>query len=817
MDLNDFWEENKVKIIIFLFFVLAIIYFASLLTPAKMMHGTDFLMSGYPNKKTNIDFIKNNGRLQMWDSHNFSGHPTIATKGAGGIVYPLNILMFIFPVHYGWTLLYLIHVFLAGLGMWLLLREYKISHLASLVGAVAFMFAGQLITTTHGGHFARMVGAIILPYSFLFLYRALNRKRLVDFIIFGGITGLMLLAGHVQISYWAMIGVFFYFVYELIRRRKEIKWGGSAKLTGFFTAGIILAVLLVSMKLLPPALSLGYGARGATRGYEYTTSWSVPTSELTNLIAPHFSGILDNYWGENYFKLDSRYLGILPLILLGSAFLYRKKRYLIKYFGWFTVITLILALGKNTPLFRIYYYLVPMAEKFRAPSMFFFLTSFGISALAGFGAQTIINFSEEGDSEKKNKYLLYLFIVSGIIALAAAIIHVGDRSILNSLQNHFRSSWAGEMQRQRIQQKLHYMGNNFGNFKKSLWIAAFLFLANAWLIWGIVRKKLSYRIAFPVMLLILLFDLWGIDKKYLSAAPHPDRYYAPDRNTRELMKDSGTFRIFPFRHEKSKSGYFQLNGIRSIAGLGPNPPKRYQQFIGAGSSVMFEGPNLISYPHLLSMLNVKYILCPSLPEDLSRYNERVREVVKQYREFYSNFQEEYVSGRYQILENENFLPLASLISNCRVMDDPEQILNRILSPEYTPGDTVYLEESVDFRNTEIDGKVKLEKFGQNVKILEVKTGKPAFLIIRENYHPDWKAFIDGKKTEVYRANYVFYGVFVPEGNHRVKFEYKSSVVTLAGTFSFSGLVIFLMSLIVFFILKKRRDKKSVNKVEKTPD
>ena len=76
MDFNNLWKKKKDKIIIFLLFALAIIYFGNLLTPRKMMYGSDWLVSGYPNLKSNFDFIKQNHRLPMWDLYNFSGYPT---------------------------------------------------------------------------------------------------------------------------------------------------------------------------------------------------------------------------------------------------------------------------------------------------------------------------------------------------------------------------------------------------------------------------------------------------------------------------------------------------------------------------------------------------------------------------------------------------------------------------------------------------------------------------------------------------------------------------------------------------------------------
>jgi len=789
MDFNDLWEKKKDKIIIFLFFVLAVIYFGGFLTPRKMIYGSDWLISGYPNLKTNFDYIKLNHRIPMWDLYNFSGYPAMVVKGAGGILYPLNLIYFILPYHLAHTVLFIIHIFLAGLGMWLLLREYKLSHLASMLGAVTYMFAGQLITTTHGGHLGRSIAVIVLPFAFFFIHRALERKEPLYFIAFGGATGFMLLAGHPQISYWGMIGVFFYFIYEILRRRKEIKSKGVMKFSVFFIAGAILAAIIVSVKLLPPAFSLGYGARGVTRGYDYSTSWSIPTSELFNLIVPHFSGILENYWGENFFKLDSRYLGILPLMLFGLAFLYRKKRHIILYFAFFTGITLLLALGKNTPLFRLYYYLIPMANKFRGPSMFFFLTTFGIAVFSGFGAQVAINLARKKDEETERKIFIFLVSTVGIILLAAIIVSIGDVSILQSMKSHFGNAWMGIMGRGSLQQKIYLMGQNFGNFKKSLWISSLLFIINGSLILAIIKRKLNVKVAIPILALILILDQWAVDRKYLSSVPAPEKYYAADDVTKYLKKDSSFFRVFPLNYENGKSGYFQYHKIQNISGMGPNPPKRYQEFIGAGESVIFTPRNFIAHPHLSSMLNVKYIVGPRLPEDLTGYDERVKAAVTEFNRFYSNFNVAFTGREYQVLENKDFLPRVSLIYDYTVIDSAEEILSQILSPAFIPGNIVFLEEKPEIILSQGSGEVNINKIIANEKVLNVKTDKAAFLIVRENYHSDWKCYIDGKKEKIYRANYIFYGVFMPEGEHEVHFVYESRIFNLSLLLYSIGLII----------------------------
>jgi len=804
MSKNIFLDKKRLNsLLILILLVLSLIYFFPLLTPSKMMYGSDWLLSGYTYQASLTEYMKSHWRFPMWDTYNFSGHPLMSSGGGGAMVYPPYLLYFVFPVHYAWTLLFVLHIFLAGLGIFLLLREYKISKIPAFLAAVIFMFSGQLITTTYAGHLGRMIGAVFLPYSFLFLHRAFETKKIKDFVIFGGITGLFLLAGHTQICYWGMIGVLSYFIFELFHRRKELGKADLMRIGGFFSAGIIILILVVAIKLLPPALSLSYGARGVTRGYEYSTSWSIPASELLNLIVPHFSGVLNNYWGENFFKLDSRYLGMLPLILMGFAFFYKVQKRLVKYFVFFTVICLVLALGKNTPLFRIYYYLVPMAKKFRGPSMFFYLVSFGVSVLAGFGAEALFKIRKSKNEEVKRRSFLYLYILLGFILLGTLIVAIGDSSILSWMKTHFATSWSGILNRYNVQQKIYLMQKNFPNFRKSLWISFLFFVLNEALILAFLKKKINSQVVFPALALLLLIDLWSIDKKYLSSVSRPEEYFAADDVTEFIKSRKNLFRVFPFNYEgKSQNSYFQFHKIDNVGGYGPNPPGRYQEFIGAGVSVMFNPENLIRYPHLLSMLNVKYIIGPRLPEDLSGYDDRVRGIIREYSKFYSNFKVAFLGRKYQVLEKENFLPRFSLIYDYSVVDSAKEVLNKILLPGFKPGDIALLEKEAEISISRDMGKLDVIKNILNEKVLNVKTGKIAFLIVRENYHPDWKCYIDGKRQKIYRANYIFYGVFISQGAHKVRFVYESRIFNIASLLSLIGFVTFLIALV--FCFKDRR-------------
>ncbi len=82
------------------------------------------------------------------------------------------------------------------------------------------------------------------------------------------------------------------------------------------------------------------------------------------------------------------------------------------------------------------------------------------------------------------------------------------------------------------------------------------------------------------------------------------------------------------------------------------------------------------------------------------------------------------------------------------------------------------------------GSCKLERYRSGRMELSVEAQQPAILRISEKFDKDWKAFIDGKSTTVYRVDYIVQGVFIPAGSHRVLLQYAPPIwglyVQLAG-------------------------------------
>src|SRR6185295_389777 len=116
-----------------------------------------------------------------------------------------------------------------------------------------------------------------------------------------------------------------------------------------FVLALCVAFGIAAVQLVAFQEYLAYAARGAAKEsadrWGYATSWSMPPEELLNTIWPAFSGILGQYWGRNFFKLHSEYLGAVVLVLATFAPYLRDKRRLAWFFVFLAAYGILFALG----------------------------------------------------------------------------------------------------------------------------------------------------------------------------------------------------------------------------------------------------------------------------------------------------------------------------------------------------------------------------------------------------------------------------------------------------------------------------------------
>ena len=76
----------------------------------------------------------------------------------------------------------------------------------------------------------------------------------------------------------------------------------------------------------------------------------------------------------------------------------------------------------------------------------------------------------------------------------------------------------------------------------------------------------------------------------------------------------------------------------------------------------------------------------------------------------------------------------------------------------------------DFGDAPVD--VRIDAYRTNQVILESESQRDAIIVLNDLYYPYWRVYVDGEKRELLRANYLFRGVHVEAGRHRVVFRFE---------------------------------------------
>lgn len=781
-----FLEIHWDKFVIALLFVLPLIYFSSFLSADRMIGGSDYLIGGYPFEK----WISEQQEMPLWYPHVFGGVPVLGSP-VGGPLAPLAQLREIMPPQVVLALSFIIFFFLAGLGTYLYLKAIGLSPYTAALGAVIYQFIGNLATTPSAGHAGRAASIATFPLMLFFIHSAIKSKRLLYFILFALTTAFAFYEGHFQITYYGLLFILAYVIYYLIANRKENTIRDYVKVVGYGFLTVVVIGLLMAAIWLPVLGGLGTAARGVERGYEYATSWAMPVSELIDLVVPTFSGILDKYWGLNSFKIHLEYFGIIAVIFaVMSIVIYWRKSY-VKFYTIAALVVVLVAIGSATPFFRIPYTLIPGFRLFRAPALIFYLVSFSTVVLGAIGFEYI--FVKKLEMPAK-KILLVSGSIVGVLALVAIIFSLGGDSIAQSLRDSMYPKLAAQWGAQAARAKASNIQNNFSDMVSGAWRTVLFAALIFGLIYLAIKRQIKVYILALIIMALALVDQLTLVSKFLPKAPAPAQYYAADDVTRFIKNDPGLFRVFPTPwYEHAADLYLLYHNIQSAGGYIPNPLKRYQEFIGAGQSVMFTPSNLIQQPKFLDLLNAKYIIAPTLPQDVSQYDPQTQRIIEQIRTFLSRFVPRFVGRRYTVYENQQVIPRAHFVHDYAV-HDPSEVLNAMKSETYDPWRTVFLEKDprlphLDMTDNFIPGSAKITEYKPNEITCLIESPNPGFLVLADNWHPDWQVFVDSEQRNMYIANHTFRAVYVEQGTHDVVFRYVSRGYNIGRVLSILGFIL----------------------------
>jgi len=780
--LEPHWE----KIVLLLLLLIPLVYFAQFLSPSSMIGNanSDYLNERFPLEK----WTSQQKQFPLWYPDILGGVPVFGSP-IGIPLAPLTWLIYAIPPQVVLAIKFIVFFFIAGLGMYLYLKEIGLSKYAAALGAFTYQFIGNLAATPYAGHAGRAASVAILPLLMFLVNRALKTKKLPYFIGFSLAAALAFYEGQFQINYYGLLFILAYFIYYLIARRKEFTTSERFKTIIYSLVAVAFIGLLMAVVWLPVLGGLKQAARGTERGFAWSSSWAMPPAELIDLLIPGFSGILERYWGSNPLKFHTEYFGLLTLVFTFFTVIRFWKKPNVRFFAIAIFFVILTALGGATPFFRILYSIIPGFTLFRAPALSFYIASFGFIVLAAIGFENTIVKKELNPKKFLTTSGIFLTIFIIIIIIAAA----SGRSLAGS--------------------KVGIYEENSSQFTRGIYLGLLLTGIVLGLIYLGLKNKIQILTAAAITIILSLISQISVMANFLTKSPGPDKLYAGDAIVRALKEDSSLHRVFVFPQSWENhysDNYLWYNDIQNPGGASPNPLRRYLDFVGAGTSVIFAPNNLIQYPVFFDLLNIKYAVGNlSFPEDLSKYDANSQRIIRSLK---NRFRLVYPNVAVNVYQNDSVLPRAYIVADYRIAA-ADEALGILKSQQFDPRAAVVLEEDPDLPHPPAKlpmTEARIVSFEANRVVCRVDNPASGFLVLADNWHPDWRAFVDGKPAKLYRGDYIFRAVYVPVGKHEIVFAYISSPFITGKIISLSSFLIIVALLIISFLFQIKKKPNRTN-------
>lgn len=354
-----------------------------------------------------------NGIFPYWNPYQDLGYPIHADPSSGAW-YPLVWLL---GSTVGYTVYtigfeFFFHVFLGGVGMFILARTLKIHSRIAFIAAVSYMLCGIFVGNAQ--HLTYVVSAAWIPFVLNFYFKMIHDPNGRNAVFAGFFLFLMMTGG-----YPAFVIILFYFMLitafiNFWKAWKSEKFRGILKILRVHMIFVFSALLLASGILISVWQVSPYLSRLEGFSIEQVLYSPFGPKAFLSLVAPFSTVKFPEFFGGDI-SMNNGYFGIIMLIFFGAGLL-TVKSFEFKLLFFLALFSLTAAVGDALPVREFLFRYVPMMGVFRFPSVFrlFFILPFILLA-ANFLNQMLLK-------EKPLSFRKWRFPLLGIITLFLGII-----------------------------------------------------------------------------------------------------------------------------------------------------------------------------------------------------------------------------------------------------------------------------------------------------------------------------------------------------------------------------------------------------------
>lgn len=820
------FKENLKRVIpslfpIVLLLLLSVVYFFPVLENKVIQQPDITHYKGMSKELT--DYRNQTGEEAIWTNSMFGGMPGYLIS----VSYQKTFISFIHsifvktPRSVGFLFIYL-------LGFFILLSSLKINKWLCLAGAIAFGFSSYFLIIIGAGHNTKAYALGYLPVMVAGILTVFRGTRLSGTILFSFGLSLELLANHLQITYYGLILIAIYGIVEFVFALKEKALSPFLKSALFLLVGAIVAVGINFSRLYttyeysketirgPSELTSNIDNKTSGLDKDYVVQWSYGIGETFTLLVPNFKGGatqinpgLDSesfkslrqkgtqnprqavnsvvmYHGDQLSTAGPVYVGAIVVLLFFLGLFVVRGRY-----KWWlliaTIVSIVLSWGSNImglTSFLLDY--LPLYNKFRAPSMTLVIAQIAMPLLGFIALNEILT----GKIEKKDwlNGLKWATIITGGLSLLFAI--------APGITGDFRSPY--DLRQQFPDWLINAAVADRKAALSSDALRSFLFIAlaaGALYLWHL--KKIKTNLFIGILGLLILVDLWAVDKRYLNndnfvskreaANPFPEMPV-----DKAILQDTDlNYRVLPLQNpfQDARTSYYHKN----VGGYHAAKLRRYQEVIEnhllPEMQVMVTGlqsgsaiDSVFGETPIINMLNTRYIIYDLNTAPLK-----------------------------------NPLPLGNawFVNDFNIVENADEEIAAL------KGINPASETIIDKRFSEfVDGKKFDKNINDNIELTEyqpnylkykTKAASEQLAVFSEIYYDKgWEAFIDGEIVPHFRVNYILRALILPEGEHTVEFKFHPKSYFVGNKISLASSILLLLAIAGYALSKfRKRTKKEM--------
>lgn len=713
---------------------------------------SDQYIAGYAFREFAASSLKAGTGIPLWNPYLFGGMPYVAAMH-GDIFYPTFLLRMILPTDVAMTWGFIIHVYLAGVFTFLLLRALGIGYFGALVGGLAYMMSGNVAGLVSPGHDGKLFISALLPLALLCVVRGVRDGRLWAWGALAITVGLGVLSPHPQLLQYMLLvcGAMGFFLAFADTGKGTPPKPVAIRRLGASAIAVMAGFAMGAIQYLPVREYVAWSPRAAGKTWEAATTYSMPPEEMINFWVPQFSGILDRYWGDNGIHFHSEYLGVAVILLAALAFARGRpasNRKMVWFFTGVTIVAILWALGGYTPFYRLVYAIVPGTKFFRAPSTMLYVVSFGVAVLAAYGADRAVH------RDVSMRYLT---------AWAIAVLGIGVLGAMGGLTN----LGVALAEPQQTDLVLANDGALRGGALRSTLFGAMALACLFLLTTGRVSREAGgYLLAG-----IVAVDLWSVERMYWQFSPPAEQTFAADSTIAYIKAQPEPGRVLSLVTSRTTGrdpflvgDALMLHDVRSVLGYHGNELGRYQLLGGHAQNWQ-----QIVNPNFWHLMNVRYVLT----EAESLAVPALRRVVGPVQNAFGT-----TVFLYEMTEENP----AAWVSPAIVKAPDEDVLATVLDPRFDVRRVALFDTSAAVTGVQLStmpdpSPVKATATRYDPGAIDIELDQPApagsALVVSENFYPGWTASVDGNSAVVGRAQMTLMGVELPAGARHIELRFQS--------------------------------------------